>query len=83
MDQLNDNKIVEELMSDLMISDTADNRVETCSGGEQKRIVIACELTSHIKPNMLCIDEPTSGLDSNAAEVPKEVFVCIQEFPNT
>ncbi|CAG2109986.1 unnamed protein product [Medioppia subpectinata] len=69
MDQLNDNKIVEELMSDLMISDTADNRVESCSGGEQKRIVIACELTSHIKPNMLCIDEPTSGLDSNAAEV--------------
>ncbi|CAG2105240.1 unnamed protein product [Medioppia subpectinata] len=63
-------KIVCDLMSELVISDTADNRVETCSGGEQKRIVIACELTSHIKPNMLCIDEPTSGLDSNAAEVP-------------
>ncbi|CAG2111844.1 unnamed protein product, partial [Medioppia subpectinata] len=67
--QLNHIKIVCDLMSELVISDTADNRVETCSGGEQKRIVIACELTSHLKPNMLCIDEPTSGLDSNAAEV--------------
>ncbi|CAG2172835.1 unnamed protein product [Oppiella nova] len=56
-------------MSSLVISDTADNRVETCSGGEHKRIVIACELTAHIKPNMLCIDEPTSGLDSSAALV--------------
>ncbi|CAG2172073.1 unnamed protein product, partial [Oppiella nova] len=42
---------------------------ETCSGGEHKRIAIACELTAHIKPNMLCIDEPTSGLDSSAALV--------------
>ncbi|CAG2172983.1 unnamed protein product [Oppiella nova] len=61
--------IASELMSSLVISDTADNRVETCSGGEHKRIVIACELTAHIKPNMLCIDEPTSGLDSSAALV--------------
>ncbi|CAG2114195.1 unnamed protein product, partial [Medioppia subpectinata] len=67
--ELNHNKIVTDLMSELAIGDTADNWVETCSGGEQKRIVIACELTSHIKPNMLCIDEPTSGLDSNAAQV--------------
>ncbi|CAG2100302.1 unnamed protein product [Medioppia subpectinata] len=56
--ELNHNKIVTDLMSELAIGDTADNRVETCSGGEQKRI-----------PNMLCIDEPTSGLDSNAVEV--------------
>ncbi|CAG2112774.1 unnamed protein product [Medioppia subpectinata] len=59
----------EHLLSELVISDTADNRVESCSGGEQKRIIIACEMTAHIKPNMLCIDEPTSGLDSNAADV--------------
>ena len=56
-------------MSELLISDTKDNRVESCSGGEQKRIVIASELTSYNKPNVLFIDEPTSGLDSNAAEV--------------
>ncbi|CAG2112831.1 unnamed protein product [Medioppia subpectinata] len=67
--ELNHNKIVTDLMSELAIGDTADIKVETCSGGEQKRIIIGCELTSHIKPNMLCIDEPTSGLDSNAAEM--------------
>jgi ABC-type multidrug transport system ATPase subunit len=57
------------LMSELMISDIADNKVEDCSGGEQKRLSIALEMTQHIKPNLLCIDEPTTGLDSNAAEV--------------
>jgi len=57
------------LMEELMISDIWDNVVEKCSGGQQKRIVIASELTSMIKPNLLSIDEPTSGLDSDAAEV--------------
>ncbi|CAG2107739.1 unnamed protein product [Medioppia subpectinata] len=78
--ELNHNKIVTDLMSELAIGDTADNWVETCSGGEQKRIVIACELTSHIKPNMLCIDEPTSGLDSNAAQV---IINCLKVLSRT
>jgi ABC-type multidrug transport system ATPase subunit len=59
---------VKNLMNELLISDIGDTSVENCSGGEQKRLVMAMELTSHIKPNLLCIDEPTSGLDSNAAE---------------
>jgi len=58
-----------DLMSELMISDIANTNIENCSGGEQKRLAIALELTSVIKPNLICIDEPTSGLDSNAAEV--------------
>jgi ABC-2 type transport system ATP-binding protein len=57
------------LLTELMISDIANTYVEKCSGGEQKRLAIALELTSQIKPNLICIDEPTSGLDSNAAEV--------------
>src|SRR5262249_33876891 len=71
---LDHNIIVTDLMSELLISDTADNRVEDCSGGEQKRIVVACELTSHVKPNLMFVDEPTSGLDSNAAEVVVQCF---------
>jgi len=59
----------ENLMIDFLITDIKDTNVENCSGGEQKRLVVAMELTSHIKPNLICIDEPTSGLDSNAAEV--------------
>ena len=65
--------VVKELMEELMISDIIDNRVERCSGGEQKRIAIAAELTAQSKPKFLLIDEPTSGLDSNAAEV-----VCLE-----
>lgn len=57
------------LLSELMISDIENRKVENCSGGEQKRLSIALEMTSYIKPNLLCIDEPTTGLDSNAAEI--------------
>jgi ABC-type multidrug transport system ATPase subunit len=56
-------------MSELMINDIANTSIENCSGGQKKLIVIASELTSIIKPNLLCMDEPTSGLDSDSAEV--------------
>jgi len=62
-------KSVNSLLSDLMTSDIANTKVENCSGGEQRRLLIALELTSYVKPNLICIDEPTSGLDSNAAEM--------------
>jgi len=59
---------VMNLLSELMMKDIANNKVEDCSGGEQKRLSIALEMTQYIKPNLLCIDEPTTGLDSNAAQ---------------
>jgi len=59
---------VMNLLSELMMDDIANNKVKDCSGGEQKRLTIALEMTQYIKPNVLCIDEPTTGLDSNAAE---------------
>ena len=69
------NTNVKNLMKQLLIDNTFDTNVEDCSGGEQKRLIIAMELTTSLKPNLLCIDEPTSGLDSNAAEM-----VIVQEF---
>ena len=60
---------VKNIMEELLIRNVFDTNVEKCSGGEQKRLIIAMELTSIIKPNLICIDEPTSGLDSKAAEV--------------
>ena len=59
---------VKNSMKQFLIDNTFDTSVENISGGEQKRLIIAMELTSAVKPNLLCIDEPTSGLDSNAAE---------------
>ena len=58
-----------DLMQELLISDIRDNRIESCSGGQIKRICIALELTSISKPYLLFIDEPTTGLDTHAAQV--------------
>ena len=59
---------IETILNDMLLNECKDNLVADCSGGEQKRLSIAIELTSIVKPNLLCIDEPTSGLDSHAAE---------------
>jgi len=56
------NNNVNNLMDELMISDIKNTIVGKSSRSEQKRISIALELTSIIKPNMLSIDE----LDSTA-----------------
>ena len=61
----------------LNITNTANTLVDECSGGEQKRIAIAVELSAEDKPNLLCIDEPTSGLDSCAAQ---EIIVCLKNL---
>ena len=65
------------ILMSLNITNTANTCVDECSGGEQKRIAIALELTAEDKPNLLCIDEPTSGLDSCAAE---EIVQCLKEL---
>ena len=54
--------LVEEVIKKLYLESCADNRPSRCSGGQLKRVLIACELVS--KPNILILDEPTSGLDS-------------------
>ena len=56
------------LMNELLILEVKDTKVGKCSGGQQKRIVIACELMACIRPDLLCIDEPTTGLDSSSAQ---------------
>ena len=71
---------VENVMSQLMISDVADNRAEMCSGGELKRLAIAMELTAVDKPNLILIDEPTTGLDSHIASVVCSSILLIIHF---
>lgn len=65
MQQLTDDKnyhwkLASEILDELFLSSCADVHVSSCSGGQQKRLSIACELIS--RPDILLLDEPTSGL---------------------
>ena len=59
----------------------ANTRVERCSGGEQKRLAVAQELTAlESLPNLCLIDEPVSGLDSSSAEIVSFRFLFFSEL---
>ena len=55
---------VEEILSRVGLADRAKERVETFSGGMQRRIELAKGLLHH--PGVLLLDEPTTGLDPGA-----------------
>jgi ABC transport system ATP-binding/permease protein len=55
------NAAVQEAIGELRLTDHADTRIHSLSGGQRKRAAAAAELIS--KPTMLLLDEPTSGLD--------------------
>jgi ABC-type multidrug transport system ATPase subunit/ABC-type multidrug transport system permease subunit len=62
--------IVNDLIAELRLEKAADTivgdaKVRGISGGERRRLSIACELVS--SPSLIFLDEPTSGLDSTAA----------------
>jgi len=63
--------IVDRLLDKLNLAKVAnsvvgDTKVRGVSGGERKRLNIACELIG--RPSLLFLDEPTSGLDSFQAQ---------------
>ena len=68
------NKTINDLMEELSISHTKNISVDKCSSGQQKMIVMAMELTSLVKPNLICVDEPTSGVDSHSALLVSNTF---------
>lgn len=55
---------IEEILSRVGLLDRARDRVETFSGGMQRRIELAKGLLHH--PQVLLLDEPTTGLDPGA-----------------
>ena len=55
---------VSEILARVGLADRAKERVETFSGGMQRRIELAKGLLHH--PSVLLLDEPTTGLDPGA-----------------
>ena len=54
-------KRAKELLEEVGLSDVANKKVKTFSGGMKQRIGIAQALLNH--PDILILDEPTAGLD--------------------
>lgn len=76
-----------ETMAELGISGIKDELIgsETSrgiSGGEKRRVAIACELVT--SPSVLFLDEPTSGLDSyNAYNVVESLVTLARDYKRT
>ena len=71
----NPNKVAEELINRFGMSEAADRRVGTYSGGMKRRIDIAMSLAGN--PKIIFLDEPTTGLDPEAR---LEVWKIVKEL---
>ena len=60
----NTRQVADDLLNRFGLTDAADRRVSTYSGGMRRRLDIAMSLIG--KPQLIFLDEPTNGLDPEA-----------------
>lgn len=71
----NPSKIAEDLLTRFSLTDAADRRADTYSGGMKRRLDIAMSLIG--SPPVIFLDEPTTGLDPEAR---MEVWETVKEL---
>jgi len=71
----NPNQVADDLIRRFHMSEAADRRVRTYSGGMKRRIDIAMSLVGN--PKIIFLDEPTTGLDPEAR---LEVWKIVKEL---
>ena len=70
-------QIADDLLNRFGLTDAADRRVSTYSGGMRRKLDIAMSLIG--KPQLIFLDEPTNGLDPEARI---EVWKTVKELAN-
>ena len=70
-------QVAEDLLKRFGLTDAADRRVSTYSGGMRRRLDIAMSLVG--KPQIIFLDEPTTGLDPEGR---LEVWKIVKELAN-
>ena len=70
-------QVADDLLNRFGLTDAADRRVATYSGGMRRRLDIAMSLIG--KPQIIFLDEPTTGLDPEARI---EVWKTVKELAN-
>ena len=70
-------QVTDDLLNRFGLTDAADRKVSTYSGGMRRRLDIAMSLIG--KPQLIFLDEPTNGLDPEARI---EVWKTVKELAN-
>src|SRR5215207_10803778 len=73
----NPRQVADDLLNRFGLTDAADRRVSTYSGGMRRRLDIAMSLIG--KPQVIFLDEPTTGLDPEGRI---EVWKTVKELAN-